>query len=302
MVAAATAAARVVDVPTTLATPASPHPPQLQRTGDPKQLTEDFVNMLVQLERKWDVDKVVFVDFKECEYQGKPLIDYGDRFLTQKQGNAKGQLIGKLVDVRCSVLNGGNAGAPGESDMEEVLLRFKVPPPHLHTSGPRMGSVGVNVGLPRELSDNCELREVLTYLRDRLPPEILTVLTSPASTTPWDSDRIGMRNWGRRQRWTAERIMAFLRRELAAEKGVIIEDELSYISKTSTPLERKQLPYPTIEEDYIGREQSAVPGMKRATPAGLDIIARALSQILTAKKRQQEGDHEEDGEPVVFFQ
>eukprot|EP01050_Picozoa_sp_SAG11_P004368 SAG11_NODE_278_length_11284_cov_202.732231_8_plen_258_part_00 len=244
--------------------------------------------MLVQLEREWDVDKVVFVDFKECKYQGKPLIEYGDRFLSQKQGNAKLELIGKLVDVRCSALNGGgNAGAQG--DMEEVLLRFKVPPPHLHTSGPRMGSVGVNVGLPRELSDDCELMDVLTYLRNRLPPEILTVLTSPANTTPWDSDKKGMRNWGTTQRGVAERIMAFLRRELGAEKGVLIEDKLAYVNKTSSPLERKLLPYPTIEEECMGRAQPAVLGMKRATPAGLDIIVRALSQILTAKKREYQG-------------
>eukprot|EP01050_Picozoa_sp_SAG11_P026597 SAG11_NODE_6427_length_1315_cov_2.686678_2_plen_176_part_00 len=91
---------------------------------------DSFVQMLLQLECKWNVNEpVFFAEFKDCEYLGKPLTQYGSKFLASERWGyrAKPELIGKLVDVRCPVLHPG---------AKEALLRFKVPPEHLHTSGP----------------------------------------------------------------------------------------------------------------------------------------------------------------------
>ena len=113
----------------TSATPQADTAPQ-QDEVDWKMAADSFVQMLLQLECKWNVNEpVFFAEFKDCEHLGKPLTQYGSKFLASERWGyrAKPELIGKLVDVRCPVLHPG---------AKEALLRFKVPPDNLHTSGP----------------------------------------------------------------------------------------------------------------------------------------------------------------------
>eukprot|EP01050_Picozoa_sp_SAG11_P038432 SAG11_NODE_15683_length_569_cov_2.212766_2_plen_89_part_01 len=89
----------------------------------------------------------MFVDFKDCKYQGKPIkLNRGQRFQDVMQN--------KYVDATVE---------DERHSSGEMPLRFKVPSSKLHTSGPSLGAKGVNVALPRDLDPSCDAGQVIEY-------------------------------------------------------------------------------------------------------------------------------------------